>query len=245
MDDGVFLLLSLLLMSLIVGGIVAAIVATSSSEPNDVESRCSADKPAFTPFQDAGRFIIVLVKAFITSSIMVRNKSSLPKEFMDGLDDLDKKISGKFKISYPSGIRVLIEDECRVLKIPEIDRLTIDVLRRWIESYEIYKDPDVAEIDPQIFIDDRYQFRGIDKRTIPKSVPPREEIENAAAIARYIGEQRWLVRDLKTNEKKFVSMAFHREDVQDFIALGKTIAEGPFLETIVKFAMGNFKYVKK
>jgi hypothetical protein len=239
MDDGVFLLLSLLVLSLIVGGI-AAIVIASSSESNDVESRCSGNKPAFTSFQDAGKFLIVLVKAFISSM-----KDKPPKEFTDALDNLDKKISGKFKISYPSGIRVLIEDECRVLKIPEIDRLTIDDLRRWIESYEIYKDPDVAEIDPQIFIDDRYQLRGIDKRTIPKSVPPKEEIENAGAIARYIGEQRWLVRDLKTNEKKFVSMAFHREDIQDFMTLGKTIAEGPFLETIIKFAIENFKYIKK
>ena len=237
MDDGVFLLLSLIVLSLIVGGIAAIVAASSSSEP--VETRCSGNKPAFTPFQDAGKFLIVLVKAFISSMVM---KDKPPKEFTDALDTLDKKISGKFKISYPSGIRVLIEDECRVLKIPEIDRLTIDDLRRWIESYEIYKDPDVAEIDPQIFIDDRYQLRGIDKRTIPKGVPPKED---AGSIARYIGEQRWLVRDLKTNEKKFVSMAFHREDIQDFMTLGKTIADGPFLETIVKFAIENFKYIKK
>lgn len=241
MDDAVFLLLSLLVLSLIVGGI-AAIVVASSSGSESVETRCSGNKPAFTSFQDAGKFLIVLVRAFI-SSMMMKNKP--PKEFMDALDNLDKKISGKFKISYPSGIRVLIEDECRVLKIPEINRLSVDDLRRWIESYEIYKDPDVAEIDPQIFIDDIYQLRGVDKRTIPKDVPPREEIENAGAIARYIGEQRWLVRDLKTNEKKFVSMAFHREDIQDFITLGKTIADGPFLETIVKFAIENFKYIKK
>jgi len=241
MDDGVFLLLSLLVLSLIVGGIAAIVAASSSSKT--VETRCSTNKPSFTSFQDAGKFLIVLVRAFISSSMIMKDKP--PKEFMDALDDLDKKISGKFKISYPSGIRVMIEDECRVLKIPEIDRLTIDDLRRWIESYEIYKDPDVAEIDPQIFIDDRYQLRGIDKRTIPKGVPPKEEIENAEAIARYIGEQRWLVRDLKTNEKKFVFMAFHREDIQDFMTLGKTIADGPFLETIVKFAIENFKYIKK
>ena len=234
--DGVFLLLSLIVLSLIVGGIAAIVAASSSSEP--VETRCSGNKPAFTSFQDAGKFLIVLVKAFISSMVM---KDKPPKEFTDALDTLDKKISGKFKISYPSGIRVLIEDECRVLKIPEIDRLTIDDLRRWIESYEIYKDPDVAEIDPQIFIDDRYQLRGVDKRTIPKSVPPREEIENAGAIARRLGEQRWLVRDLKTNEKKFVSMTFHREDIQDFITLGKTIADGPFIDAIVKFAMENLK----
>ena len=241
MDDGVFLLLSLLVLSLIVGGI-AAIVVSSSAEPNDVESRCALPKNPYTSMQDAGSFVIRGCRALVP--YFLDENSHDGQQLYRALDDLDKKISGKFKISYPSSVRVFVVDDgaCRVLKIPEIDRLTIDDLRRWIESYEIYKDPDVAEIDPQIFIDDRYQLRGIDKRTIPKGVPPKED---AGSIARYIGEQRWLVRDLKTNEKKFVSMAFHREDIQDFMTLGKTIADGPFLETIVKFAIENFKYIKK
>jgi len=238
MDDGVFLLLSLLLLSLIIGGIVAAVVATSSG--SDVETRCALPKNPYTSMQDAGSFVVRAFRAIVQHYFFDdRNVQKIYRS----LDDLDKKISGKFKISYPSSVRVFVVDEgaCRVLNIPEIDRLTVDDIRRWFESERLYRNPDVHEIDAQIYIDDRYQLRGVDRRTIPKDVPPREEIENAAAIARRLGEQRWLVRDLKTNEKKFVSMTFHREDVQDFITLGKTIEKGPLVKAIIAFVYENLK----
>jgi len=244
MDDAVFLLLSLLVLSLIVGGI-AAIVVASSAESNDVESRCALPKNPYTSMQDAGSFLIRGVRAFALH--FLDGNSHDGRQFITALDNLDKKISGKFKISYPSSVRVFVVDEgaCRVLKIPEIDRLTIDDIRGWFESEKMYRDTGVYEIDMQVYIDDRYQLRGVDKRTIPKGVPPKEEIENAGAIAKHLGEQRWLVRDLKTNEKKFVSMTFHREDIQDFVTLGKTIADGPFVDEIMKFVNENFKYIKK